>query len=110
MTAATRRIAPRKFLASLSLACLYRTKLLEFSEETLDQVTFFGEKSRSLLSLRLLFGGMTTAIPHVAQPFDQGVRIVTFVAEQLAVVDGIGPRASRHRPNDAMGKKTVSLR
>jgi hypothetical protein len=72
----------------LIVACRYRTKLLEFSEETLDQVAFFVENE-------IAFPFVFAIAPwrnddgdsRVAQPFDQGVCIVTFVAEQRAASD-----------------------
>jgi len=58
----------------LMVACRYRTKLLEFSEETLDQVALFVEKE-------VAFPFVFAIAPwrnddgdsRVAQPFDQGV-------------------------------------
>ena len=71
----------------LIVACRYRTKLLEFSEETLDQVAFFVENEVAFpfvfaIALRRNDDGNS----RIAQPFDQGVRI-TFVAEQRATSD-----------------------
>jgi hypothetical protein len=72
----------------LIVACRYRTKLLEFSEETLDEVAFFVENE-------VAFPFVFAIAPWrnddgdcpVAQRFDQGVRIVPFVAEQRAASD-----------------------
>ena len=72
----------------LIVACRYRTKLLEFSEEALDQVTFFVENEVAFpFLLAIALWRNDDGDSRVAQPFDQGVCIVTFVAEQCAASD-----------------------
>ena len=72
----------------LIVACRYRTKLLEFSEETLDQVAFFVENEVAFpFVFAIALWRDDDGDSRVAQPFDQSVCIVTFVAEQRAASD-----------------------
>lgn len=66
----------------------YGTKLLEFSEETLDQVALVVENEIAfpfLLAIALWLDDDGDS--RVPQLFDQGVCIVTFVAKQRAASD-----------------------
>ena len=62
--------------------------MLEFSEETLDQVAFFVENEVAFpFVFAIALWRNDDGDSRVAQPFDQGVCIVTFVAEQRAASD-----------------------
>ena len=68
--------------------------MLEFSEETLDQVAFFVENE---VAFPFALWRDDDGDSRVAQPFDQSVCIVTFVAEQRAASDAFEqlPRSAK---------------
>ena len=62
--------------------------MLEFSEEALDQVAFFVEDEVAFpFVFAIALWRNDDGDSRAAQPFDQGVCIVTFVAEQRAASD-----------------------
>jgi hypothetical protein len=72
--------------------------LLEFSEEALDQVAFFLENEVALpFVFAIALWRDDDGDSRVAQPFDQGVCIIAFVAEQRAASDAFEqlPRSAK---------------